>query len=88
MQFMKYGNAPKAMLESFHENVAVAKDKRELSILDVTCHAHIFGRPRGAYYYEKIVEAAVRDPDIWIATRAQIAHHVLAQKAASDADRF
>jgi hypothetical protein len=88
MQFMKYGNAPKAMLESFHENIAVAKEKRELSIVDVTCHAHIFGRPRGAYYYEKIVEAAAGDPDIWIGTRAEIAHHVLAQKALSDADRF
>ncbi len=80
MQFMKYGNAPKTMLESFNENVAIAKEKGELSIIDVTCHAHIFGHPRGAYYYEKIVEAAAGNPDIWIGTRAQIAHHVLAQK--------
>lgn len=88
MQFMKYGNAPSTMLEAFHENIAIAKEKRELSIIDVTCHAHIFGRPRGAYYYEKIVEAAARDPDIWIATRAGVAHHVLAQRAANDADRL
>ena len=80
MQFMKYGNGPSTMLESFNENIAIAKEKGELSILDVTCHAHIFGRPRGAYYYEKIVEAAAGDPDVWIGTRAQIAHHVLAQK--------
>jgi len=82
MQFMKYGNSPKTMLESFNENVAIASEKGELSIIDVTCHAHIFGHPRGAYYYEKIVEAAARNPDVWIGTRAQIAHHVLAQKAA------
>jgi hypothetical protein len=81
MQFMKYGNAPKTMIESFNENIAIAKEKDELSIIDVTCHAHIFGHPRGAYYYEKIVEAAARNPDVWIGTRAQIAHHVLAQKA-------
>jgi peptidoglycan/xylan/chitin deacetylase (PgdA/CDA1 family) len=81
MQFMKYGNPPKTMLESFNENIAIAKEKGELSIIDVTCHAHIFGHPRGAYYYEKIVEAAAGNPDIWIGTRAQIAHHVLAQKA-------
>jgi len=78
---MKYGNAPKTMLESFNENIAIAKEKDEVSIIDVTCHAHIFGHPRGAYYYEKIVEAAARNPDVWIGTRAQIAHHVLAQKA-------
>jgi hypothetical protein len=82
MQFMKYGNAPKTMLDSFNENIAIAKEKAELSIIDVTCHAHIFGHPRGAYYYEKIVEAAARNGDLWIGTRAQIAHHVLAQKAA------
>jgi peptidoglycan/xylan/chitin deacetylase (PgdA/CDA1 family) len=81
MQFMKYGNAPKTMLDSFNENVAIAKEKGELSIIDVTCHAHIFGHPRGAYYYEKIVEAAAHNPDLWVGTRAQIAHHVLAQKA-------
>jgi Polysaccharide deacetylase len=82
MQFMKYGNAPRAMLDSFNENVTIAKEKREVAIIDVTCHAHIFGHPRGAYYYEKIVEAAAHDSDVWIGTRAQIAHHVLAQQAA------
>jgi len=82
MQFMKYGNAPRTMLDSFNENVGIAKEKDELSMIDVTCHAHIFGHPRGAYYYEKIVEAAARNPEVWIGTRAQIADHVLKQKAA------
>ena len=82
MAFMKYGNAPRMMLESFTENVAIAREKGELAIIDVTCHAHIFGHPRGAYYYEKIVEAAAGNPDLWIGTRAEIAHHVLAHKAA------
>ena len=81
MQFMKYGNAPKTMLDSFHENVAIARETGEVSIIDVTCHAHIFGHPRGAYYYEKIVAAAAGNPEVWIGTRAQIAHHMLAQKA-------
>src|SRR6202521_3278793 len=82
MAFMKYGNAPRMMLESFTENVAIAREKGELAIIDVTCHAHIFGHPRGAYYYEKIVEAAAGNPDLWIGTRAEIARHVLALKAA------
>ena len=51
-------------------------------MIDVTCHAHIFGHPRGAYYYGKIIEAAAAANDVWIGTRAQIARHVLAQKAA------
>jgi hypothetical protein len=81
MPFMKFGSAPRMMLDSFDENVAIARETGELALIDVTCHAHIFGHPRGAYFYRKIVAAAAADPDIWIGTRAQIAHHVLAQKA-------
>jgi peptidoglycan/xylan/chitin deacetylase (PgdA/CDA1 family) len=81
MPFMKYGNAPRTMLDSFSENVAIARETGEVTIIDVTCHAHIFGHPRGAYYYGKIVEAAAADAAVWIGTRAQIARHVLAQEA-------
>jgi hypothetical protein len=79
---MKYGNAPRTMLESFTENLAIARETDELTMIDVTCHAHIFGHPRGAYYYGKIIEAAASANDVWIGTRAEIARHVLAQKAA------
>ena len=82
MPFMKFGNAPHMMLDAFNENVAIARETGELSFIDVTCHAHIFGHPRGPYFYEKIVATAAASPDIWIGTRAEIAHHVLAQKAA------
>jgi peptidoglycan/xylan/chitin deacetylase (PgdA/CDA1 family) len=81
MPFMKYGNAPRTMLDSFTENVAIARETGEVTVIDVTCHAHIFGHPRGAYYYGKIIEAATADGDIWIGTRAQIARHVPAQEA-------
>jgi peptidoglycan/xylan/chitin deacetylase (PgdA/CDA1 family) len=81
MPFMKYGNAPRTMLDAFTENVAIARETDEVTIIDVTCHAHIFGHPRGAYYYGKIVEAAAADAAVWIGTRAQIARHVLAQEA-------
>jgi len=82
MPFMKYGNAPKMMLESFSENVKIARARKsELALIDVTMHAHIFGHPRGAYYFEQIVRQAVKAPDIWVATRAEIADHVLAQSA-------
>jgi hypothetical protein len=81
MPFMKYGNTPRTMLDSFVENLAIARETGELTIIDVTSHAHIFGHPRGAFYYAKIVEAAAADADVWIGTREQIAHHVLAREA-------
>jgi peptidoglycan/xylan/chitin deacetylase (PgdA/CDA1 family) len=81
MPFMKYGNAPKMMLEAFNENVKIARARKtELALIDVTMHAHIFGHPRGAYYFEQIVRAAVKAADIWVGTRAEIAEHVLAQQ--------
>src|SRR3974390_407583 len=82
MPFMKYGNAPKLMLESFLENVKIARSRKtELAMIDVTMHAHIFGHPRGAWYFEQIVRTAVKAPDIWVGTRAEIADHVLAMAA-------
>jgi peptidoglycan/xylan/chitin deacetylase (PgdA/CDA1 family) len=81
MPSMKYGNAPKMMLDAFDEVIEIARERDdELRIIDVTSHAHIFGHHRGAYYYEKIIEKAVSSPDIWVGTRAQIAGHVLSQQ--------
>jgi peptidoglycan/xylan/chitin deacetylase (PgdA/CDA1 family) len=80
MQFMKFGNVPHLMLNSFTENLEVARAQGDRPAqIDVTVHAHIFGRPRGAYYYEKIIELAASCDDVWIATRAEIADHILAQ---------
>jgi peptidoglycan/xylan/chitin deacetylase (PgdA/CDA1 family) len=85
MQFMKFGNVPQLMLDSFNENIEVARAQGERPAqIDVTVHAHIFGRPRGAYYYEKIIERAAAYDDVWIATRAEIAEHILAQNAAPE----
>jgi peptidoglycan/xylan/chitin deacetylase (PgdA/CDA1 family) len=81
MPSMKYGNAPKMMLDAFDEVIEIARERDdELRIIDVTSHAHIFGHHRGAYYYEKIIEQAVSSPDIWVGKRAQVADHVLSQQ--------
>jgi peptidoglycan/xylan/chitin deacetylase (PgdA/CDA1 family) len=81
MPAMKYGHPPRLMLESYNEVIEIARAGNELRIIDVTSHAHIFGHHRGAYFYEKIVEQAMSSPDIWVATRAEIADHVLAAAA-------
>jgi hypothetical protein len=84
MQFMKFGNVPHLMLDSFNENLDVARAQGERPAqIDVTVHAHIFGRPRGAYYYQKIIERAASCDDVWIATRAEVADHILAQNVTS-----
>lgn len=81
MRSMKYGDPPRKMLEDFEDYLErVAKNAGEPVIIDATVHAHIFGRPHGAHYYERIMELAARTPEIWIATREQIANHVLTLK--------
>jgi len=82
MPFMKYGNAPQMMLDSFNQNIEVARAQGDRpATIDVTVHAHIFGRPRGAYVYDKIIERAANCDDVWIATRAEVADYMLAQNA-------
>ena len=81
MPSMKYGNPPRMMLETFEEHLNRIAERHEGPvIIDVTAHAHIFGRPHGAHYYEKIVQAAAGNRDIWIATRLEIAEFMLERK--------
>ena len=77
MPSMKYGHPPCRMLDSYNEVIDIARKGDELRIIDVTGHAHIFGHHRGAYFYEKIAEQAMSSADLWVATRAEIADHVL-----------
>lgn len=78
MPSMKYGNPPRAMLDAFEEHLdRILKREQGPVILDATVHAHIFGRPHGAHYHERIVEIAANTPEVWVATRAQVANHVL-----------
>jgi peptidoglycan/xylan/chitin deacetylase (PgdA/CDA1 family) len=80
MPFMKYGNPPKLMQESFEENLAIARrNDGPPAMIDVTVHAHIFGRPRGAHYFEAIVCSAMSSADVWVATRREIADFMLQQ---------
>lgn len=77
MPFMKYGNPPSAMLDAFTQNLEAARAADETTMIDVTTHAHIFGRPRGAYFHEKILELAASSGDVWVATKSEIARHAL-----------
>jgi hypothetical protein len=78
MPFMKYGNPPELMRRSFDENLALGRDDRSGPVMiDVTVHAHIFGRPRGAYIFGEIVREATGSPDVWVATRLEVAEFVL-----------
>jgi hypothetical protein len=52
------------------------KDEGEAVMLDVTAHAHVYGRPAGAWAFEAVAAKVGSYDDVWLATRGEIAAHV------------
>lgn len=78
MRSMKDGAPVSSMITTFEEQLErVRKHESGPVVMDATVHAHIFGRPHGAHYFERVVEMAARAADVWVATRLEIAQCVL-----------
>lgn len=76
---MRYGRSPRQFVENFDDLLTAAlADDHESVMIDVTAHAHCYGRPAGAWAYEAIAAKVAQRDDIWLATRAEMADHVLA----------
>jgi peptidoglycan/xylan/chitin deacetylase (PgdA/CDA1 family) len=75
---MRYGRTPRQfvdMFDDFLSHALLLKD--DVIIIDVTAHAHCYGRPGGAWAYEEIVGKMARREDVWITTRQKIANAAL-----------
>ena len=74
---MRFGRMPMQYVELFDAALArMRKDEGEAVILDVTAHAHVYGRPAGAWAIEAVVAKVGSYDDVWLATRGEIAAHV------------
>jgi peptidoglycan/xylan/chitin deacetylase (PgdA/CDA1 family) len=74
---MRFGRSPEQYVELFdHALARMRKDDGEAVMLDVTAHAHVYGRPTGAWAFEAIAVKAGGYDDVWLATRGEIAAHV------------
>lgn len=74
---MRFGRSPVQYVELFDEALArMREDDGEAVMLDVTAHAHVYGRPTGAWAFEAIAAKAGACDDVWLATRGEIAAHV------------
>jgi peptidoglycan/xylan/chitin deacetylase (PgdA/CDA1 family) len=79
---IRYGNAPRAMLEQFNDVFAAMRERETVPLmLDVTAHTHVFGRPSGAWVYDEIMGIVKNTADVWITTREEMARYVLEQTA-------
>jgi peptidoglycan/xylan/chitin deacetylase (PgdA/CDA1 family) len=73
---MRFGRTPRQYVEMFDDVIAHAVNSDDGAIIvDVTAHAHCYGRPGGAWAYDEVVRKLTRRDDIWLATRAQIVDH-------------
>jgi peptidoglycan/xylan/chitin deacetylase (PgdA/CDA1 family) len=76
---IRYGNAPGGLLEVFRQTLDAARTRERRAIaFDATAHTHVFGRSAGAWVFEEMMKVAKAHDDVWIATREEIARHVLA----------
>jgi peptidoglycan/xylan/chitin deacetylase (PgdA/CDA1 family) len=77
---IRYGNGPGALVDQFEEALENAPEADgQAFMLDVTAHAHVYGRPANAWAYDAMMKIALDHDDVWIATRREIAHYALQQ---------
>jgi peptidoglycan/xylan/chitin deacetylase (PgdA/CDA1 family) len=74
---MRFSRTPRQFVEAFDDFLEHALVEDEALMIDVTAHAHMYGRPFATWAYEAIARKASARDDIWIATRAEMAAHVL-----------
>jgi peptidoglycan/xylan/chitin deacetylase (PgdA/CDA1 family) len=74
---MRFGRSPGQYVELFDEAFGhMLADDTEAVMIDVTAHAHVYGRPAGAWAFAAIAAKVGARDDIWLATRSEIAAHV------------
>ena len=71
---MRFGRSPGQFVELFDEALGhMLKGEDEAVILDATCHAHVYGRPTGAWAFEEIARKVKASDDVFLTTRDEIA---------------
>ena len=72
--YVRYGNGPDAftgILQTILDGWTTIGSPR--ACLDITVHAHVFGRPMGAITFRRALEMAQRHPSAWLTTHAELA---------------
>jgi peptidoglycan/xylan/chitin deacetylase (PgdA/CDA1 family) len=71
---MRFGRSPGQFVELFDEALGhMLEGEDEAVILDATCHAHVYGRPTGAWAFEEVARKVKARDDVFLTTRNEIA---------------
>lgn len=79
---LRHGNPPSALLDVFAHALSAALTYGDVGHIDVTVHAHMFGRPYGAHVLEEIIRRVEARDDVWVTTKSELARWTLARSAA------
>ncbi len=80
---VRYGNAPRVYFETFRELFdRLYEAEPPPTFLDVTVHAHVFGRPLGGRIFDEVIRFCRGVPDLWHPTNSQVADLVLQARPA------
>ena len=81
---MRHGQTPRTFVDVFEDTFrAMYEAGGDGCFLDVTVHAHVFGRPHGAWTIEAIADHIAEYPDVGVHTRRDLARWTMRQKASS-----
>jgi hypothetical protein len=74
----RYGGSPEALVTQFRSVLegAMRADAAPFR-RDVTAHAHVYGRPAGAWAFDACIKLAKDTDGVCIGTRGELAAHAL-----------
>ncbi len=74
---MRFGRSPAQYVDLFDQALGHMLERDDEAVMiDVTVHAHVYGRPAGAWAFEAIAAKVDDNDNVWLATRGEIAAHV------------
>ena len=73
--FAKHGHPPYQMVRVFEDSLNSIENLGEIGKIEVIIHAHVFGRPAGIWAYDRIIEIARQNDNVWIGTWSEVADH-------------
>ncbi len=70
---VKHGNEPDALARVLDRILIGWKDFQKPACLDITAHAHVFGRPPGVMVMKEAIKRAQQADNAWLTTHADLA---------------
>lgn len=70
---VRYGNAARELVPLLTDTLRwLAEREPGASMIDITAHTHVYGRPAGAAIFDQLVGIAKSKTDVWLATRDEV----------------